>query len=741
MFHRLGMLTARYPIQILAAWIVVLAAILIAAPKLGDVVSSSQATYLPASANVQRAEAILQAAFPASYAGSIADIVLTGPQPARSTAVADYSGYAAHRLRPAPSNVASDSLTPALRAALNSPDGQATLISLSWRQPDTSSVPGDSLTHLRAYIAAHPYPGVRAQATGDVAINLDFQDQINKSTTLSTIVTVFLVLAILLAVFRSLVLPLVPLITIGIALLISMGVVAFMGTHGMVISSNTPIFMIVLLVGAGTDYCLFLTSRFREQLLAGMAPAEAIEVTVRHTGAAIASSGAAVIVGMAGMGFAQFGLFNTTGPAVAVSVAITLLAGLTIAPAVLRLLGRRAFWPVELATVRPPRFWLSLAAQVTRHPVIDAIVLLILLVPVNLAVLKTNQTFNFLGDLSTSVEAHSGFDTIAEHFGGGNALPNTLVIKAETGLRTGPGLTRLDALDARLAGMEGVSGVQGPTRPGGRPIAYQAFATSPTVAASMARYLSANGHVAQFNLTSSMDPYSTPALNLLKAVRSTAQAAFPTAQVQTTGASPAVIDIQAVISSDLVRISFFVLGGILLVLVVLLRALVAPLYLLLTVVLSLGATVGATTIAFQGIGGQSGLVFWVPFLILTMLIGLSTDYNILLISRVREETSRDVEYRTAVATAVERTGGIITTCGLILAGAFGSLMLASVAGLREMGFAILFGVLMDTFLLRSVLVPALVVLVGELSWFPRRPRQARREPSVTATARERSVVL
>ena len=172
------------------------------------------------------------------------------------------------------------------------------------------------------------------------------------------------------------------------------------------------------------------------------------------------------------------------------------------------------------------------------------------------------------------------------------------------------------------------------------------------------------------------------------------------------------------ISSDLVRIAIFVLGGILLVLVLLLRAAVAPIYLLATVLLSLGATVGTTTIVFQGIGGQNGLVFWVPFLILTMLIGLSTDYNILLVSRVREEARRHGDYRAAVATAVERTGGIITTCGLVLAGSFGTLMLASVTGLRELGFAVAFGVILDTLLLRTILVPALVVLMGERSWFP-----------------------
>jgi uncharacterized membrane protein YdfJ with MMPL/SSD domain len=720
MFRRLGILVARYPIHILAVWVVLLVVILATTPKLGDVVNSSQASYLPSSSNVQQAQSILQQAFPNSYAGSTALVALTGPQAARRAAVADYSAYAAAHLTPAPRSVASDSLTPSLHNALNSPDGQVTLISIGWKQLDSSSVPGTSLKHLRAYIAAHPYPGVTAQMTGDVAINNDFMDQINKSTELATIVTVILVLVILLLYFRSLVLPIVPLLSIGVALLISMGVVAFLGTHGMVISSNTPIFMVVLLAGAGTDYFLFLASRYREQLLAGMTPIEAIETTVQRTGAAIASSAAAVVVGMGGMAFAAFGLFNTTGPAMAVSVAITLLAGLTISPALLSLLGRRAFWPAHLTSARPNRFWQTIATQVTRHPLTDLAALLVVLVPLSLVTLKTGQTFNSLGDLNNTVESRSGFNTVAAHFGAGDALPNTLVIKAPDSLRTQDGLARLDALDAHLASMPGVSSVQGPTRPGGQPIPFQLYATNPQVAAALARNLSADGHVAQFTLTTNMDAYSQQAQDLLKSVRSTAQAAFPTAQVHTLGTSPAVTDLRDVMSSDLARISLFVLGGIFLVLVVLLRAIVAPVYLLLTVLLSLSATIGATTLVFQGIGGGGGLVFWVPFLILTMLIGLSTDYNILLISRVREEASHTDEFRLAVHTAVERTGGIITTCGLILAGSFGTLMLASISGLREMGFAITFGVLVDTFLLRSILVPALVVLVGRFSWWPSR---------------------
>jgi RND superfamily putative drug exporter len=378
---------------------------------------------------------------------------------------------------------------------------------------------------------------------------------------------------------------------------------------------------------------------------------------------------------------------------------------------------------------------------VTTRPLAVVLAALALLIPLNLAALKTGQNFNFLNDLGPSVEARAGFVTVETHYGAGNALPATLVIQAPTSLRTAAGLAQIDRFAARLATEAGITSVQSPTRPAGQPMPYLAYASAPRIAAALAQNLSADGRTARFTLTTAADPYSSAAKDLLTTIRQQARGAFPTAQVYTNGATVASIDIHDVISSDLSRIALFVLGGIFLVLILLVRALVAPVYMLLTVLLSLGATVGATTIVFQGFDGQSGLVFWVPFLILTMLIGLATDYNILLVSRIREEIARDGNYRAAVAHAVARTGGIITTCGLVLTGSFGTLMLASVTGLRELGFAVAFGVLFDTFILRAMLVPALVVLAGEWSWFPGRllsaghtTPEANREPALLQPA-------
>jgi RND superfamily putative drug exporter len=727
MFRRIGTLAVTFPKTVIVIWIAITIVVLITTPRLSSVVSSSQASYLPSSANSQRAQTILQHAFPRTYTRSTALIVLTGPKATRSRAITAYSDYAAHQLTPKPVVIASDTLTPQQRSLLDSRDGIASLISLGWTQPDSSPTLADAVKHLRSFIASHPYPGVTTRLTGDVPINVDYQAQIDKSTTISTIVTVVLVLVILLLLFRSVVLPLIPLFSIGLSLLISMGIVALLGQYIMTISSNTPIFMIVLLAGAGTDYCLFLANRFREELQKGEEPRAAVITTVTRVGAAIASSGIAVIVGMATMAFAQFGLFNTTGPAVAIGVAVMLVASLTLTPALMTLLGHHTFWPAATVTRPPSRFWAPLAKWVITYPAIVVVALLILLLPLNSAVFKTSQNYNFLNDLGKTVEARAGFVTVEQHFGAGDIQPMTLVIKAPHSLRNPQDLARLDRLDVTVAQLPDAASVQGPTRPNGQPIPYSVYATNRAVAATLAQNLSADGRVAQFTIVSTKDVYSGAANRLLHEAQAKALAAFPGAEVHMDGTTAVIADIKSVTHSDLLRILLFVLSGIFIVLMLLLRSIVAPLYLLVTVLLSLGATVGLTTVVFQGLDGQDGIVFWVPLLILTLLISLGTDYNILLMSRVREEAEKENDYHVAIARAVEHTGGIITSAGLILAGTFGTLMLASVTGLRELGFAVAVGVVFDTILVRAMLVPAVTVLLGRFAWLPGNLTMAERD--------------
>jgi RND superfamily putative drug exporter len=204
--------------------------------------------------------------------------------------------------------------------------------------------------------------------TGDGPILGAYGANTKGSVDSTTWITIVLVVVILLLIYRSPISPLIPLFTITIAYLISRGVVAFLGAHALTISMYTNVFLIVVLFGAGTDYCLFLISRFREEMAGASTSGPAVKTTVRAVGATIASSAGTVIVGLAMMTAAELGLYNTSGPSLAISVALTLLAGLTLTPAILAVLGHYSFWPRRARPLRETGVWHAWACKVVNRP-------------------------------------------------------------------------------------------------------------------------------------------------------------------------------------------------------------------------------------------------------------------------------------------------------------------------------------------------------------------------------------
>lgn len=232
-------------------------------------------------------------------------------------------------------------------------------------------------------------------------------------------------------------------------------------------------------------------------------------------------------------------------------------------------------------------------------------------------------------------------------------------------------------------------------------------------------YLSADGVAARFQVVLKVAPYSPEALGAVGQIRTAVNQDGVTGVVE--GSSAIVADLQASSNRDMVRVVIWVLAGVFVVLVLLLRAVVAPLYLILTILLSYGATLGIVRVVFENILGTSGVTWWVPIFMFVMLVALGMDYNIFLMGRVKEEVATRGN-REGVRTAVARTGGIITSAGIIMAGTFGAMMSASILGLVQVGFAVAVGILLDTFVVRTALVPAIAVLLGRWSWWPRKQR-------------------
>ena len=853
MFARLGSFAVRFRWLIIAGWVVVAAVLTLTAPNIDEVAVSDQRSFLPSSAPSLDAHEMVATYFPDRISPSSAVLVIDAGAGGHvdEGEPADFVAELTRWLSAAGDSEALKAvdrvLSPTLgdeqtRAGLTSEDRQVALVLVRFDAVGTMPTTEAAIAAIEERLGLAP-EGVQTYMTGDGPILAAYNSATKESVDSTTWITILLVVVILLLIYRSPVSPFIPLITITLAYLISRGVVAFLGAHVLTISAYTNIFLIVVLFGAGTDYCLFLISRFREEMTGAATSAPATKTTVRAVGETIASSAGTVIVGLAMMTFAELGLYNTSGPSIAIGVAIALAAGLTLTPAMLTVLGHHAFWPRAARRMKEGGAWYSWAGKVVKRPLVAFLVPVIVLVPLAVYGNGLTRDFDLLGDLSKDNEARLGFEVLASHFGAGEMQPLNVVAVDAAGYDTPAGLARTEELHAALAGLAHVTTVRsftgslenktflsvfgqlgtqaqavrkgieqlglglatgrgpapelqaaaaglvdvfgyltqlGRSYPevfqdagyqkaltalselaklaqtggvetdgqdavaaaqqavvqlgalaGGLESLQESFAARPDaillpelylksnegLKALRDAYVSADGTATRLQVVLDSGPYSAEALVTVQAIRQTLSDKGFDGAVE--GNSAVLLDLRDASDRDMTRAIIFVLGGVFVVLLLLLRALVAPIYLILTILLSYGATLGVMRLLFVDIMGTDGVTWWVPLFMFVMLVALGMDYNIFLIGRVKEEVAAHGT-RAGTRQALARTGGIITSAGVIMAGTFASMMSGSILGLLQIGFAVAFGVLLDTFVVRTTLVPAITVLLGRWAWWPRR---------------------
>ncbi|MGH2725141.1 MAG: MMPL family transporter [Actinomycetota bacterium] len=356
---------ARRPAVVLVAWAAAAAGLLALAPPLRQVATQDNAAFLNDDAPSVRGGFELARIWPRDEIGNTAALVfrrddgLTDEDRAfiRDTEEWLRSGQAPEVVR----RTQSPYSRPELRQVLRSPDGKVVLLVAGFTTPPFQPRTNEAVEAIRAHVRAGLPAGLEFHVTGNAGVAADQASAIDSAVHRTTIISLLLVLAILLWVFRSPITPLVPLATVGVALVVARGLVALVADAGLQVSGLVETFMVVIVFGAGTDYCLFIVSRYNEELggrVATRARARPVLVgTMAVIGAVIASSAATVVVGFASQSIAEFGLYRTTGPAMAIAVLVTLGAGLTLTPALLALLGRWAFWPRrrQLLLVEEPR--------------------------------------------------------------------------------------------------------------------------------------------------------------------------------------------------------------------------------------------------------------------------------------------------------------------------------------------------------------------------------------------------
>jgi uncharacterized membrane protein YdfJ with MMPL/SSD domain len=790
MFSRAVAVVERRAGWVILAWIIAAVVLVIVAPSLNDVGSQDTADFLPGSAPSQRADRILAATFPDDPTREAAIIVA-----ARNGGLRDRDrAWLAELVRALDSpvfradfrRVQSAATDPNLAPFLRAPDGSAELVIASVTRPPFSSTGTAAIERLRRRMAQATPPGLDVHVTGIGGLAADQAQGIVDSFDRTAIVTVVLVLIILIAIYRAAVTPLIPLVTIGLAFAVSNGVVAFIAQAGLKVSTMVGTFLVVMIFGAGTDYCLFLTSRYREDLADGDPIAATVVRTTKVIGAVIAASAATVIIGFSSMLTAQFGVFKTMGPAIGIAIAVTLLAGLTLTPALLRVAGEKVFWPRDLAGVRASRGeasprWTRVADTVRRHPqhVLLAGLAALLLPAAGLGWYK--QSFDLVRDLPPAADARAGFDTVAAHYPGGTISPVYVLVTADGPILDDARVQSIDTLTDLLRRQPGVAQVRSLTQPAGAPLttknvaALTGGATDPSAlgidptrtdltpvlqalasprglrltGALLRQYpklterlgllLGRDGRTTRLIVELDGNPYDNRALDTIRnigpatrhALKSTALA---DARIAIGGPSSFYADIRQISNRDFRLMVAVIVGAIFVVLALLLRSLVAPLYLLATVILSYAATMGITVVVFQGLFGDPGITFWLTPFLFVILVALGADYNIFIMSRIREEADAGHEIHHAVSLGLSLTGRVITSAGVILAGTFAALLLAPLPNLRQIGFGVTVGILIDTFVVRSLLVPAATMLLGDWAFWPRPPRTPRTEPPATVIA-------
>ena len=540
--------------------------------------------------------------------------------------------------------------------------------------------------------------GLNVYVTGGVGFNADFAEIFKSLDTKLLFGTVLLVLFLLGVIYRAPLIAITPLIVVGVAYQIADGLIYLYAKSGNTVNQQSTSILIVLMFGVGTDYCLLLVSRYREELRHFQDKHLAMQRALERVGPAIIASGLTVTISMLCLLVAESRTTQSLGPVAAIGIASAFIAGVTLLPAMLTIFGRRGFWPKRdyvqydpsHAYVEKRSGWRRFGDRVVRRPVLALSATGLLLGAGALGILAYKEDYSTTGIFKKKVESVQGFKALRSGFPAGALAPTTVIVQRKGG-RVTP--ADVNAARARLAGTPKVAFVGPP------------------------RFDSTSPQYARFKVSFSDDPFTKPAIQRVATVRDRLADLPAGLKAYVGDGSAQQYDYNAATERDIKYIVPLALAVIAVILGVLLNAVVAPVVLILTVVLSFAATLGLSLLFIRHVVGDAGVDNSLPTYAFIFLIALGTDYTIFLISRVREEARR-FGTREGVLRALGATGPVITSAGIILAGTFSILMTLPASFLFNIGFLVALGILLDTFVVRTIMVPALVEVIGDRIWWP-----------------------
>jgi putative drug exporter of the RND superfamily len=540
--------------------------------------------------------------------------------------------------------------------------------------------------------------GMRILLTGDLGFSVDSEEVFGDLDTNLLLATVLLVLVLLGAIYRAVLVALTPLFVVFLAYTVATALIYLYAKAGATVSSNGTTILIVLMFGVGTDYCLLLVSRYREELRRIEGKHEAMQRALRRTGPTIFASGLTVSLAMLTLALADARLTSTLGPVAAIGVACGMVAGLTLLPALLTIFGRVGFWPRRSTVEYDPNhpetarqgIWRRVGDRVLQRPGPALAVTGIAFVAGALGLLAYKVDYSTTTFFKKSVESVEAFELLEREFPAGVLYPSTVLVERDDGPVTAGDLA---GTAQQVRNVDGVA---------------SASATGNT---------SRDGRMATIDVVVEGDPFTKEALGIVPDLRDSVSDLGPGLTALVGGGSATQYDFDNAIESDLQLIAPIALLVIAIILALLLRALIAPLVLIASVIVSFLCTLGISVLFIRYVVGDAGFDASIPTFAFIFLVALGIDYTIFLMGRVREE-ARKHGTREGMLRALSATGPVITSAGIILAGTFSVLMTLPVTYTFDLGFMVALGILLDTFIVRTIMVPAAVELIGDRIWWP-----------------------
>ena len=596
---------------------------------------------------------------------------------------------------------------------------------------------------IREYVArmkAAYAANARTYVTGSAPSDVDSESAFGGGA--EFIVTILLVVVLIGLYFRSVVSPAFPILTIAIAIMIANLFVYLVAVYLFSVDFTVTAVLQIVLLATGTDYSIFLVSRYRDERRDGKSKEEAVRNAVIWAGESVTTSGGAVLISFAALSLGSFPILKTMGLTIGFAVTVALAIALTFTPAIVLVLGDRVFWPSgkAVAKARPrtqltatERYFRGAARFSMRHAKAVLLTALLITVPATYIVLTDTPTFDF-SQGAPPTESSEGLDAISGAFGHGFVLPTVIVVRFPgpvvliDGSLSVPRLDALDRLWREIVLREpGVKSIEGPTNPQGSAVDYRNLSSMPEaqrapILSAMDSYIGKDNRTVRLLAVLRDRPFSLEAIATIDRLGAVirdvtvSDAGFQGAEVFLGGVTAVLHDVRDNTNRDLQIMALVVVTGLFIVLLLVLGSVLIPVRAILTILLSISWTLALTILLFHFWRGID-VIFILPLALFVMAMGLGMDYDIFIITRVREEVSRGASDADAITEATTRTGGIISACGIVMAGAFFTLMLNRSPFLQEIGFALAFVILLDSMVVRIYLVPAIIVLAGKYNWW------------------------